>query len=78
VPGADIYAFIFYPRHDPQNAEMHEDSEQADGALARPGTFRSLIQIGVWRATLIQRARHLDSIVVCALLVAEFFDSIGQ
>ena len=32
VPGADIYAFIFYPRHDSQNAEMREDSEQADGA----------------------------------------------
>src|SRR6478672_5638085 len=30
VPGADIYAFIFYPRHDSENAEMNEDSEQAD------------------------------------------------
>jgi hypothetical protein len=27
---------------------------------------------------LIQRTRHLDSIVARALLVAEFFDSIGQ
>ncbi|MBK5198240.1 MAG: hypothetical protein JJE37_08155 [Methyloceanibacter sp.] len=33
---------------------------------------------GVWRATLIQRTRHLDSIVARALLVADFIDSIGQ
>jgi hypothetical protein len=31
-----------------------------------------------WRATLIQRTRQLDSIVARALVVAKFFDSIGQ
>jgi len=33
-------------------------------------------KIGVRRATLIQRTRHLDSIVARALLVADFIDSI--
>ena len=33
-------------------------------------------EIGVWRATLIQGTRHLDSIVTRAMLVAEFFNSI--
>jgi hypothetical protein len=33
-------------------------------------------KIGVWRATSIQKIRHLDSIVAGALLVADFIDSI--
>jgi hypothetical protein len=35
-------------------------------------------KIGVRRATLIQKTRHLDSIVARALLVADFIDRIGQ
>jgi hypothetical protein len=33
--------------------------------------------MGIWRATLIQRTWHLDSIVARARLVADFIDSIG-
>jgi hypothetical protein len=32
--------------------------------------------MGVWRATLIRRTRHLDSIVADALVVGDFIDSI--
>jgi hypothetical protein len=39
---------------------------------------RSLARNGVWRATLIQKTRHLDSIVARAPLVADFIDSIGH
>jgi hypothetical protein len=42
----------------------------------RGASEQHLFKIGIWRATLIQRARQLDSIVARALLVAEFFDSI--
>jgi hypothetical protein len=34
-------------------------------------------RLAVWRATLIQNTRRLDSIVARALLVADFIDSIG-
>jgi len=44
----------------------------------RGASEQHCFKMGVWRATLIQRTRHLDSIVARALLVAEFFDSIRQ
>jgi len=44
----------------------------------RGASEQHCFKIGVWRATLIQRTRHLDSIVARALLVADFIDSIGQ
>jgi len=44
----------------------------------RGASEQHCFKIGVRRATLIQRTRHLDSIVARALLVADFIDSIGQ
>jgi hypothetical protein len=44
----------------------------------RGASEQHCFKIGVWRATLIQRTRHLDSIVARVLLVADFIDSIGQ
>jgi len=42
----------------------------------RGASEQHCFKIGVWRATLIQRTRRLDSIVARALLVADFIDSI--
>ena len=44
----------------------------------RGASEQHCFKIGVWRATLIQRTRHLDSIVARALLVADLIDSISQ
>jgi len=42
----------------------------------RGASEQHCFEIGVWRATLIKRTRHLDSIVARALIVADFIDSI--
>jgi len=44
----------------------------------RGANEQDCFKIGVRRATLIQKTRHLDSIVARALLVADFIDSIGH
>ena len=35
-------------------------------------------RLGIWRATLIQKDRSLDSIIANVLLVGDFIDSIDQ
>jgi hypothetical protein len=42
----------------------------------RGANKQDCFKIGVRRATLIQKMRHLDSIVARALVVADFIDSI--
>jgi hypothetical protein len=44
----------------------------------REASEQHCFKIGVRRATLIQKTRHLDSIIARSLLVADFIDSIGQ
>jgi len=42
----------------------------------REASEQHCFKIGVRRATLIQKTRHLDSIIARSLLVADFIDSI--
>jgi hypothetical protein len=37
-----------------------------------------MARLGIWRATLIQNDRSLDSIIANVLLVGDFIDSIGH
>jgi hypothetical protein len=51
------------------------------GSMLSKNVFRGAkeqhyIKMGIWRATLSRKTRHLDSIVARALLVADFIDSI--
>jgi len=71
------------------NGELSEDLLTAFAEYLRFGSILSInvfreaskqhcFKIGVRRATLIQKTRHLDSIIARSLLVADFIDSIGQ
>jgi len=44
----------------------------------RGASEQHCFKIGVWRAILIQKTWHLDSIVARALLLADFIESIGH
>jgi hypothetical protein len=44
----------------------------------RAPTEQHWAKMRVWRATLIQRMRHLDSIIADKLVVGDFIDSIGH